>query len=845
MRDVRTLLLCKIKKDFPTYYRKIYAPENVACKTYMMLGGFEAVNIYQTMTYADSDQPGWAQKIYDDKVDIIEAMDENISYHPIHLISYAESAAKFWNTEKERYPFFIVTFVYGVDSKRPLEENQPQLSSATSRHERILYGFLQQNESGSDVYAVYHAVNLSDLVIVWFSSDIAATLSKITDIEKVGVARKTYSMVGLPLQDGAIPSYVNDVAKRELASLYLQVSGAIRNYTRLLDNLGKDSLPSALQNAERFSTFGETDFSLLCKPTSDAGLVELFQYWLNPAERWDSACWTIHTDIWLKPTSPKGPIQGTSEIDVALENAYRIYREIYKNKLKGFKWSSVFLELLSVYVNIDKNPVLHGPGYLVEDSVQIAIDYFSGKVPGYEDESLSWQQLMDDSQTNIERFVRDWSQLTDQVTRIDDVMLHGLGDVVAIHNTLPEFVMDCYHSLMHSLVDILVLCDAQVGHVKQDEFAYDFFFVPELNQRARISEMFKTASGYDREGASDKVWPIKQAYIMEFPAPYIFRPKMFFHQLVHECFHCFGDVLRLRKRRALGMSYFMATCFAFEIGCLSDDDTAIVSALASRLTVTEAEVGNKFYLTEVVATLEKRMRNLVKRSSIRQVYEEAGQPYYLYDEQCIDRWTRQEQAYADRRNDQVSFREIIRVCAFLFKECYADAMMVAFLGMRPEDYITLFQDEFVNELTKYEDTAQTLDELDKQGDFCKSIQRIAVVLDACCEEEVLRKEDCVQAISEAFSPRAPVICNAVIQVFSALYEGEIPIPDTKWFFPVAALAHVRDYLKKTISGLKKELRNPILAERVKQFYAVYKDIIVQENLFGKEFYKVIEQKRKH
>lgn len=848
MRDVRTLLLCKIKKDFANYYHKIYAPENVVPKTYMTLGGFEAINVYQTMPDSDSGRPGWVRKIYKDKVDIIDAMDENISYHPIHLISYAESAPEFWETQKEKFPFFVVTFVYGVDGKKDFEEgeeNTPELDCTTSRHERILVNFLQKKAGGVDVYAVYHAVNLSDLVIVWFTSDIAATLNKITGIEKTGVSRKTYSMVGLPLQDGTIPSYVGNAAKKDPKSLHLRVGGAIRDYTALLNNLEKKSLPDILRNAERFSTFGEKDFSLICKPTSDAGLVELFQYWLKPTEDWEKACWTVNTDIWIKSLPPEGPIQGAGGIDVALEDMYRKYRGIYKEKLKDFKWSSVFLELLSVYVNIDKNPVLHGPGYLVEDSVQIALAYFSGEVPGYESDSPSWRKLMDDSQINIERFVRDWGQLTDQVTRIDDVLLHGLGDFLAIHNTLPEFVMDCYHSLMHSMVDLLVCCDARVGCVNLKEFMYDFFFVPRLNQRARISEVFKTSLASCPESEIDKVWPNKQVYIMEFPAPYIFSPKIFFHQLAHECFHCFGDVLRRRKRRANGMAFFLASCFAFEIGCSGSDNTELIMTLGKRLVVTEEEVGNKFYLTKVVAALEKKLRTLVNRNSIRQVYNEAGQPYYLYDEQRIDKWIEQEQAYTCPQDKQVSFRLIIRVCAFLFKECYADAMMVTLLEMRPENYIALFQDEFKNELLKYKDSAKKIDELDKHGNFCKSIQRIAVVLAACCAEGVLTKADCIQAVSAAFEAEAVVIYETIVRVFHALCEENVAMPDTKWFFPAVALAQVRDYLRNTVSALRQEICAPALAGQVERFHKAYEDIIVQENLFGNKFYEAIEQRRKN
>lgn len=844
MRDVRTLLLCKIKKDFQQYYRKIYAPAKVKPQTYMTLGGFEAINIYQTMPVTVSNQIGWAEQIYNDKVNIIEAMDENISYHPIHLISYSKSAPKFWATEKEKFPFFIVTFVYGVDGKKEVllkNDDSSQSDSITSQRERVLLNYLRKKDDSTDNYMVYHAVNLSDLVIVWFTSDIAATLNKITGIEMEGVSRKTYSMVGLPLQDGTIPSYVEATAKADSKMLHLRVNGEIRDYATMQSLIESSNLPGALQGTKNFLTFGENDFSLLCRPVSDVTLVRLFQYWLQVSKSWEKACWAVRTDIWIELPSSVKPSQTKGFfIGVDLEGMFRKYREMY-TKLKDFKWSSIFLELLSVYVNIEKNPVLHGPGDLVQGSVQIALAYFNGEVPGYESGSLSWQRLMENSQANIERFVRDWTQLTDQVTRIDDVMIHGLGDVVAIHNTLPEFVMDCYHSLMHRMVDILVLCDKKYGSINnnRDEFKYDFFFVPELNQRARISEMFKTSSVFCNESETGNVWPAKQAYIMEFPAPYIFRPRMFFQQLAHECFHCFGDVLRQRKQRAICMSIFMAYCFAFEIGCDSDNNN-VINALIKHLLVTEEDVGQKFYLTKVVAALERKMHTLVSRSSISKVYDDAGQPYYLYDERLIDRWIKQEQAYTDLKANQVSFRSLLRVCAFLFKECYADSMMVTLLGMKPMDYLALFQDEVKTELMKYRNTANKMNDIDKHGNFYKTIQRIAAVLAACCSAGILQKTDCDKAIIETYESEAVDIRKTLSSVFYALYDGSITMPETIWLCPATALVQVIEYLKLAITKLQEVLRDPILSEKAENFRKTYKSVIEQENLFGKEFYEIIE-----
>ena len=70
--------------------------------------------------------------------------------------------------------------------------------------------------------------------------------------------------------------------------------------------------------------------------------------------------------------------------------------------------------------------------------------YLSRQIPGYtKDAELT--KMLQESRYSIERFVREWNQLTAQITKMDDVVFHHLGSTAAIYTTLSEPMLEMYH----------------------------------------------------------------------------------------------------------------------------------------------------------------------------------------------------------------------------------------------------------------------------------------------------------------------------------------------------------------------------------------------------------------
>lgn len=816
----------------------------------MTMGGFDAVNIYPTMPERICNQPGWAQHIYQDKETIIQEMDENISYHPIHLVTYSNIAKSFWDVNTSQYPYFVITFVYGIDRSKFIEEDPSDveyLNQSTSIHERRLQNYLLQKKLNKDkvIYAVYHAVNLCDLVILWYTSDIAYTLKAVSSLEEDGIARKTFTTIGFSLNNNTIIPRSNEVLEDNSFPFVLRISGKIRDHSKFVNiyshllSLEELGLKSKSPDGNAFSTYGENDFSIDTDVVNTKSLIRLFEFWLSYAEEWSAACWEIHTDILCKKNfNFNTPYPDAHRISDVLVNQYRKYRNAFSTTLSKYPWASTLLELLCVYVNIDRNPVLHGPGYLVHGCLSIANSYFCGEVPDFEQGSQNLEHLLHDSQETIERFIRNWSQLTDQVTRIDDVILHGLGNIVAINNTLPEFIMDCYHSLMHELVDLLVEYDRHDNRIDGIDFEYDFLFVPELNQRMRISKMFNTKEKYHSNANNVQVWPAKQAYLMEFPTRYIYYPKSFFVQLAHECFHCFGDSLRLRSERADNMACYVAAHFMSALGFESAAYKPLFSEIARKLAITDTDIKGEFYLEEVRRQLNIKAQKLASKEGLSEIYHSANKYFYLYADDSIEKWTALEKHFMITCQTSISLSEIVYTCSYYFKECYADSMSIAFLGLSAIEYVSLF----IDELPSQDEIGVSEDSIDEYTNNCiKIAQRIAIVLTASVESGVFTHSECSNALDIIFRVQHQQIYDASILCFDMLCDENAVIPDVRWFTPTLALCYVVDYIREALENLKNHKLRIQISEKKEEFLKHFQSIVQSENLFGYEFYEVIDK----
>ena len=348
-------------------------------------------------------------------------------------------------------------------------------------------------------------------------------------------------------------------------------------------------------------------------------------------------------------------------------------------------------ELLGLYAAMDGHPAFHGVGYLIWDCVHVFNAYLNEQVPPYRGASLT--KLLRGSESEILRYVECLSQLTDRLVRMDELTLGGVRGYSPIYGMLPENMLRFCYGFVREFVDLLKEIDRQQG-VDTKNFAYGFLLFPGLGLEMKISQVLKTkVTDWEKHGPKAKqIFPEKQLYLLEFPAQDMYRPERFFPQIFHECLHRFGDTLRLREERKKYMAAYLAACAA---GWLNRGEAKeLHSAICCMLYPGGDNASpDNAYLEVAQNQLADKLRELfnLDGSGQAELAKKLNGGYSLYSNRMLRRWIAVAErcgTYDDEDSDDL-ITSTVKACAYLFRECYADAMMMAFTGLTPEGYLTL------------------------------------------------------------------------------------------------------------------------------------------------------------
>lgn len=918
--SVLALQLCKITPNSSTehteQYSKMYTDHtrnNIGPHCYMTLGGFDSLAFYKLVDITGNSK--WLENVLDDRRRIIQNLSETVTYHPVHLIGDEHSPVE--------NQILFLTFVYGVKDDSHFEE---QVKDCLEK----------AGVEGARIY-IYDCINISERVIFTYSNSIARMLKGILSIAEEGFARKVYTTANFPLcepknknKTQILDNFkqkfeeIDSSAKQE--EFYACIKGSVRDYEKW--NTIIRELKTAFNltsKPEVYYNYGEDDFviELLMTP---ALLLKLLDFFMLKAKRISEACWNIHTELQLKhmpPAPPKLPeaneFNPGEEQEEYKEENKSILSEEYKKlldvasafgsnsnnrrlHLPNYSWYYSLLELFPTLHNIDRHPLLKGPAYVLYDGLRILNIYLTSLM----DEDRH-QKLMPDlerldkifhrSEESISRFIKCLSRLADQLIQNDDVIFHGLGQEPAIATTQPESLLEFYHGFLRELANYLTKIDQEFKYIDKDTnvgYAYEYGFLlsPELNQRARLSELFglKLKDRKECNNSEQKSWPLKQAYIIQLPAEDVFKPLHCFIPLAHECFHIFGDKLRFRQNRLYYMAMFVSATLLAEWGKDSKEHINMFWEICKQLTKGAEKYWDKEpYMQQSMALLENNLNRLLSDSGMESLYYELreAKDNYLYTALARRRTVRTRMRYVkadDFQKDASNGSYHIHDCAYFFNECYADAMTIATFDITPDEYLDMFVDEL-----------RFFDMKDKNGYSPKSIaqivgicQRIAVVLSALTQmnSEInatsainkMSQENISKALSRVGENTRFNKClyyndkmqeedsyrlsNIIKKCYNSLViptaEPLQPTNDSYELygvFPVSALSYVVEYLRNVVEFYQNSdkirqiendyanFNNPkaTMGEHLK---AVFNNVIRNEEFFGEDFKAVILNNRK-
>ena len=561
-RTAKTLLLCKLKPDkaressaeyYSRQYERLYM--GIGGTKYITMGNVDAISIYNTVDNAE-ESPNWFEKILDDRKMLIRKTDDNVNYHPIHLV-----ANRRYDSFSPRRSFCVVSLIYGIYHgtndeyhwTEKLRDTEVYLSSISNYEAKLHNFFSNQCIPDNTSYEIYNAVNICDAVIIWNTDNLLDVLKLSGKLNHYGFARKTFTLVGF-LWDGEskkICDKVHNLLKKSTEKYSVRIQGSIRNqteYYKVIESAKKDAAQCgiSLQDTKDFIICGQSDFSVLLADIDGFTLSWLLDFYMCDinSKAISNACWEVHTELMYK-------LDHDNSLSIINDptSILNIFFKSDNNSLlfmEEYPWFGAFYELLSVHANIDKHPILYGPGYCIFYFLLISFWFFEKcSEPQY-------KEMLTKSRDSIQEYIRGWSNFTDQLLRIDDLVFHGFGNSTALYSTLPECALDFYHSLILSFVNLLVDVDKSVKRIgeQRESYLYDFLLLPKLDRGVSIKPMFDIGENpQGKPGDIRTLWPEKQAFLVYFPIEAVFSPVRFFAPLVHECFHYLGDACRLRDRR--------------------------------------------------------------------------------------------------------------------------------------------------------------------------------------------------------------------------------------------------------------------------------------------------------
>lgn len=838
-KDVRTLTICKVNPNWSldphtqTDYKEIYKGLLRRANVYrfLSLGGPDAICIHKPNIPATNNQ--WLKGVLSDKKQILSEITPDISYHPIHIVSDLDQN-EFWRN-LSGFPFLFVSFLYGVDSfKETLKQIQTLFPKGKQQH------------------AVYHSIDICDLVVLTASKTLGDTLERLSTIDKKGFARRIYTTVNLPLEAGVISSAAQTALQgiREKMGVIIQGSiRAIKDWQKVLEKEAKDlDLSPKLQ-------YGTSDFTI----TGDlAGkdLAELLSYFLENSTAISKACWDIHTEILSEP-KPKEEGSGPTSIPQLIKPEYLRLCDIAKdgNVLKQQPWYSDYLEMMLTQMNIDRHPLFTGPTTMFFDGIHAVNSVFCDcETPDDNIDINDPATRIADSQLSIERFIRCTNQLAEQLTRNDDVLFHGIGSSPVVASAIPDMILEFYHAFFRKLADYLTKLDSnKMG--KESPFEYGFILAPKLNERMRISPVLQDKCKYKKipKGAHLLHWPNKQAFVIQFPADDIYKPINCFLPLAHECFHYFGDGVRMRSARFIFMAHFVATTFLTSIGMNSSRNTSLLDATLSIITRAPDSIDiNNVYDEEAKYIFNSKLQYLFTQNGYKELYNLSGQPYYMYSKEVLDRWLaiKLGQNNVDDENpDPISIPiTYINACSYFFRECHADILAIDVLGIEPSEYLNQILLEFKSlDAIKNSESAE-----DIHSQQLLMSQRIAIVLATYYlpidsrEPNVWSEKDeenCSILLSAADQEVGTCAKDMIFECFSVLTKQSAYPPDSDSRLPADALMTVVDYLCIAREYLYIQSSKPANIAARNKLKETYDKVIRSCDVFGDEFFQIIKEHR--
>jgi len=898
-QDVRCILLCK---SFQARYnvfddlkeKFLEEEQDSALQQYTALGEFDAVFTMKLDT-----THGLLNAIERNNTQLSNQLLDSIFFRPLYLVypdeseSASENLESFWADDS---PFFFITIVHVNHCSAGYEHKK----QGRIRIDELIRASNGGANGGSPafVHMVYDSLDLSDYIILWKAPGPKPVLKALLHIcQQTNLVGYTNTICSLPRK--LLSELDQDIKKAKTAAKEKfpkcekkEKKLARKNVREAVERkIGKgkndkdhfamtiravsksyqgakaihDEIMEAMNmqwggknediTKKPYFMMGHDDYLGIFPDTSPRSLSMLHSI-IAENQKFRESILSINTTLAIPSydqagTAPQDDIPTGKPTKSDLEDACRELSKDFKDLIEDnkslfakFPWPKPAIELLSLLNSMSKSTIFDSVCFLSLDSAHIFYTWLSHMITKF---SANPQQKLIEKEQQIEKFLREWNQISDHVVRMDGTLRQTPGYEPLSHS-MSASIVEFSNAYAQKLIKYLTVLD---NDERKRRFAC--FVVPKLCRN------FKTEQWFADELSMDNL------LFITIPISKMYDLRFIMIALAHEVSHHCSDKVRLREKRLDMLFACAATLLCQRLFGVESKKTAECCKKALLDINEESDYrkkcgDNRFYLKETKVQVKQSILVLMDiADEMKKLLTAHCQAYdERYPDTPMDDQKKRETAMKihkesmqimaaspdygiDTPSGMISINDQVDDIAYYFKEGFADLMMIHILSLDPGAYLEAV---FYN-LSK-------LDGENDKGKLHQGLQLLMVVCKTLITAGIWSQEafeNAGSAGTEEGSEQYPKL----YQEFRKSYgmwrqrdpklEKEWEKNEGEWYYPWAVLDIIAEYLGLCLDKVS-ECETEDGKEVRKEIAHAYRDMArPDKNLFSREFQGILQENR--
>lgn len=657
-------------------------------RTWMILGYFDTLEILPlpNSISGDSGNDSWLERIDNYNGEVALELDGSFYFHPLHLFAKAEQerAAQYEAFWKEKSPYLLFSLV------------QTSIAEWSS---------LPRGDHFSCVE--YYSLGLSDRVLIWKGDclvDMLDALRSFFNQEEYGITDiNTFPAIHNQfLRESGwrkntscqIRSWDDDESRIYVSSRYVAKDCVQkeRYVEQIKEYLGADKL------CHTFFSSGMEDLFIVLPDITLVDYLEILNMSLfgKAQESYRQAFSESITQVGLKFVNRGCSVapqkRWLTQFCAKLMDDFHQFscrQDVFEEKGKRDSWRYSAQGLYSTLFDMSGSEVMDELCILIADAANTFYENVLRIYVNRPKEPLN-REIVGGNILNrpishyteqIQRFVRGWNNLVEQVPRTDGRFTQMPGYSPALFE-IPARLLEYYLSFSIRFAET-------VSNNRNTDEGISMLLVPKMCRRVKVHSIFYGKNERPERG-------LKHLLYVDIPMGILYDPFSVLCALGHEVSHYVGGAYRNREERMQLMIQSTAAEIANRFGWKSK---RIIQAIAHNLSETMEELEkDKYYFNSALSQ--------IKMAAVTVLIKGTGEEYFnswralAFDEagflSVLDE-AKKEISISSARIELLEyiddFLDHLSNIGYLFREGYADLSMIYVLQPTRDQYLMLVKDE--------------------------------------------------------------------------------------------------------------------------------------------------------